>query len=181
MEPLARERWGSCVICQHTVVDVAPERAPILARIWPVFPVLCVLLILVGALWFFSVNEFKAPDPAIVVVPDGFEVLGEGSDGGSGGTTNTYLALMPPEAMSWRTAVDVLREELRADGWIDPRHEGADLQRDDALARFKRATDWIPYNLRHLDDLQAEDRRRVVVVNLAYVDLGVGRRSLTNH
>ncbi len=169
------------MICQHTVVDAAPERAPILARIWPVGLVLFLLLMFVGALWFFSANEFKAPDPAIVVVPDGFEVLGEGSDGGSGGITNTYLALMPPEAMGWRTAVDVLEEELRADGWIDPRNESADLQRDDALARFKRATDWIPYDLRHLDDLQAQDRLRVVVMNLAYVDLGVGRRSLTNH
>lgn len=142
-----------------------------------------------GGLWFFSVNEFKAPPARVVPVPDGFEGIGGDTDGGSGGTTLRWVYLKHPGDLTTRQAADLLADAMTLDGW-EPAEplplEG--VPSSDSLWLLRRGNEWagissssgvgaFSYESLGLAVIE-DDHGKFLVVALGYSDFGVGRRCL---
>jgi hypothetical protein len=154
-----------------------------------VFAILVPFLAVAGGLWFFSVNEFKAPPARVVPVPQGFEVIGGDTDGGSGGTTARWVYLKPPGDDTAVEAVQELMTAMTVEGWEPSDSSAADgspisgpvglLRRGDEWAVVSSSDGIDPwmYESLGLSAIEATDGE-FVVIELGYSDLGVGRRCL---
>ncbi len=148
------------------------------------FAMLFLFLMFAGGLWLFSVNEFKVPPARVVPVPEGFEVIGGDTDGGSGGTTIRWIYIAAPEGLSIEVGVEQLVAAMVAEGWersIPPgrvrRGELAFMGRNDEWAGLSSSAA-IDRGLLDLDAIAEEARREFIVVELTYTDMGAGRRCL---
>ena len=144
--------------------------------------------LVLGGFWLFSVNRYKAPPARVVSVPSGFEVVGEDTDGGSGGTTIRWVILKVPEGMSVEDAMTELQDSMSADGWESASVAPDRFIWDGTFGLMKRGDEWAAFEssrsvsawTRETLDLDEIDPTgtTVIVVRLQYSNWGQGRRVL---
>jgi hypothetical protein len=153
------------------------------------FAMVFLFLMFAGGLWFFSVNEFKAPPAGVVPIPDGFEAIGGDTTGGSGGTTTRWVYLRQPGDMATIDAADLVAEVMTLDGWEHAKHQPLEgVPSRDSLRLLRRGDEWagispstgVGARTREFLDIASieGDHGTFLVIELGYSNFGVGRRCL---